>query len=144
MLTTIDFLMVKLIHFKMARYIEISWILKGHMFFKLKYQSVQLMGSSRKSGLSWAGLLSGSRSSKIMSGSVWSLTTSRPITTQLWFQEELWLAVRCSFSCRKCTRSGTLMVGRRSLFRRAKPRPALAKNEFSWKERIKREGPWFH
>ena len=37
-----------------------------------------------------------------------------------------------------------LMVGRRKLLRSAKPQPALAKNEFSWKERIKREGPWFH
>ena len=36
MLITIDFLMVKLVHFTMARYIEISRILKGHMFFKMK------------------------------------------------------------------------------------------------------------
>ena len=43
-------------------------------FFNLKYQSVRLMGSSQKSGLSWTGLLSGSESSKLMSGSVRSLT----------------------------------------------------------------------
>ena len=38
-------------------------------------QNVRLMGSSQKSGLSWTGLLSGSKSSKLMSGSVRSLTS---------------------------------------------------------------------
>ena len=44
----------------------------------------------------------------------------------------------------KMYKFGDLMVARRRLLRSAKPQPALAKNEFSWKERIKREGPWFH
>ena len=36
--------------------------------------------------------------------------TSKPITAQLFFQEELWLVERCTFSCQNRTRSGTLTV----------------------------------
>ena len=45
------------------------------LFLRLKISIVRFMGSSQKSGLSWTGLLSGSKSSKLMSGSVRSHTS---------------------------------------------------------------------
>ena len=36
--------------------------------------------------------------------------TSQPMAAQLFFQEELWLAEGCTFTCQNRTRSGTLTV----------------------------------
>ena len=44
------------------------------------------------------------------------MCTSQPPTAQLFFQEELWLAERCTFSCQNRTRLGALTVSISSIF----------------------------